>query len=212
MAARKPTYGESIITVPASNNGQYQAPPPGRTPGINVTPGQFPTAFSGAGGPPPATTGVNLGTGVGVYYGNTGSNMTFRSLVAGPGISVLADTPAVGDIQISTGGGGLPAEATGAGAGAGAVSFVAGTDSAGQITVNAAGVPAATSAVVTVIFSIPFATAPYITFSPANANAAALSGTAAVYVTSSSISFAINSGTAALVTGTTYAWNYQVTI
>jgi hypothetical protein len=60
-------------------------------------------------------------------------------------------------------------------------------------------------------FNASFTSAPFVVLSPANANAAALSGNAAVYVSSATTTtFVLSVGSTALTNGTVYQWNYTV--
>jgi hypothetical protein len=96
-------------------------------------------------------------------------------------------------------------------AGTYATTSITGNDAAGKIVVTPAVSPATSATIFTVTFSKPYTVAPYVVFSPAGANAAALSGTTQVYVTSTTTGFTFTSGTAALTNGTQYTWTYHVT-
>jgi hypothetical protein len=84
-----------------------------------------------------------------------------------------------------------------------------GTDLAGVITIVASGTFTANAAIVTVAFTIPYTTIPYILISAGNAATAALSSTKTPFVTATTTNFSIMAGTAAMTAGT-YKWFYQV--
>ncbi len=101
-------------------------------------------------------------------------------------------------------------------AGAGActtptITVVAGSiDCKMQISV-VTGTGCVTGIIATITYSAPFTTTvPGVVFSPANANAAALTATTSPYVTTeTAASFVFSSGSAALTATTTYLWNFQ---
>jgi hypothetical protein len=102
-----------------------------------------------------------------------------------------------------------PTIAAGAGAGSSPTGpTLIGTDIAGQITLTTGTVTPGANTVLTVTFNTAFTNAPYVNFSPANANAAGLSGTSMIYVNSTTTTFAFLVGTAGLVSATQYIWNY----
>lgn len=107
-----------------------------------------------------------------------------------------------------------PTIAAGAGAGTSpTVSIASGsTDLAGCVNVTTGTLPTGTNAVVaTITFNKSFVTsAPFIVLYPANAVTATLSGVSMVFVTSTTTTFVITSGTTALTGSTAYKWNYHV--
>ena len=112
--------------------------------------------------------------------------------------------------------GGTPTIAVGAGLDlTGTATISTGTrDCFGLITLLAAGTPAVSTTVATLSFSFTLDNAPtMVQMEPANAAASALSGTSALYVDSAAVTatgFAIKSGAAAIVAGTTYKYWYMV--
>lgn len=108
------------------------------------------------------------------------------------------------------GGGSTPTIAAGAGAGTSPTVSITGTDAAGQITLTSGTLPSALSAVFTVTFATTYGAAPNVVFSAANANAAALSGLTAVYVTSNATTFIFNSGATGISAALQFVWNYVV--
>jgi hypothetical protein len=110
------------------------------------------------------------------------------------------------------GGSGVPAIAAGTGAGTAPTVSVAGSNTAGQVSVTPGTTPAASASVVTITFAnaYSYASGPYPCLTPANAAAAALSSNAQVYVTATATTFVINVGSTALSSGTQYIWNYMV--
>ena len=107
------------------------------------------------------------------------------------------------------------AKATGAAASA----SILGNDLCGYLSVTTGGGPAASGNVVTITYSTNFngpsgATGyPVLLLTPANANAAALSGTSSVFVDdlqSAANKSVIVAGSSPLIGSTTYAWYYIV--
>lgn len=108
------------------------------------------------------------------------------------------------------GSGGTPTTAAGTGAGTSPTISILGTDIAGEISVTTGTLPTGTNAtIVTVTFSSVFAAAPYMVLYPANAVTATLSGVSMVFVTGTTTTFLIKSGTTALTAATAYKWNYH---
>lgn len=101
--------------------------------------------------------------------------------------------------------------AAGVGAGTSPTVSIAGTDSAGAVSVTTGTLPTGTNAVVaTITFNTAYGgTAPYIVLQPANAITATLSGVSMVFVTSTTTTFVITSGTTALTAATAYKWNFH---
>jgi len=84
------------------------------------------------------------------------------------------------------------------------------TDLCGTISVTPAASPDANAVIATLTFKNAYATAPHIILTPANAAAAALSGTTQIHPTSTTTTLVLNSGSAALTASTAYSWNYMV--
>ena len=125
----------------------------------------------------------------------TAATMTPTNIVGG-GTAVTAAAGAAGNL--------------GGGTTAAAVTLTNSHDTAGNLSFTTTAAPAASSAIVTVTFATPYATAPHVVISPTNAATATIDGVAGkqVFVTSTVNGFTINSNTTALTTATTYAWNY----
>jgi hypothetical protein len=107
-------------------------------------------------------------------------------------------------------GGGTTTIAAGTGAGTGPTVSLSGNDVNGQITITTGTSPAASAIICTVTLSAAFGSAPFVIFSPANANAALLSGASMIFVTSNTTTFSLNSGTSGLTATTTYLLNYHL--
>lgn len=108
------------------------------------------------------------------------------------------------------GSGSAPSIAAGAGAGTTPTVSLTGTDLAGAVSVTTGTLPTGTNAVVaTITFNASYSTAPYVVLYPANAVTATLSGVSMVFVTSTTTTFVITSGTTALTGATAYKWNYH---
>jgi trimeric autotransporter adhesin len=108
---------------------------------------------------------------------------------------------------------GVPAATftAGVGAGTGPTISVTGSGLGGTISVLTGSAPTASAAVVTVTFSSAYLTAPSVIICPANSAAALLTGTAAVYlISTSTTNFVLEVGSTALSATTTYLWNYHV--
>ena len=105
---------------------------------------------------------------------------------------------------------GTPTITAGGGAGTSPTISVLGNDSAGEITLTTGGTPGSSTIITTMTFNAAYTSAPYVTFSPANANAALLSGPTNIFITSSVNGFTLNAGTTGLAAGTQYKWTYQV--
>jgi hypothetical protein len=102
----------------------------------------------------------------------------------------------------------VPTIVAGAGAGTSPVISLTGSDAGFTVTL-VQGNPSATG----VIFTATLGTGSSggtarVGISPGNANAAALTGTASVYITKTSTAVVLNSGSSALTAGTTYVWDF----
>lgn len=103
-----------------------------------------------------------------------------------------------------------PTIAVGAGAGTGATASVSGNDISGEITLSAGTTPSAAATVFTMTFNIAFASAPRIVLMPSNANAALLSGTTMGYVTTTTTTAVLTSGSVGMTASVDYKWHYLV--
>lgn len=101
----------------------------------------------------------------------------------------------------------VPTIAAGAGAGTAPTIAITGTDMGFTITLTQ-GNPTATGVICTVTFGKTWTVAPRAGISPGNANAAALSGTSAPFVTTTATTLVLNSGSTGLVAGTQYSWHF----
>lgn len=173
-------------------------------------------------GPNAAYTSLGPISGSGNYYrfastaGYSGAiDTTFGRASAGVlQINAGSTAGSTGSLKLGQilGGSGTPAIAGGTGAGTSPTVNVVGSNSAGQVTVTTGTTPTASGPVITITFANSFAypAAPYPILEPGNAAAAALTGTSAVFVTSTTTTFVINAGTAALAAATQYIWYYNV--
>lgn len=103
-----------------------------------------------------------------------------------------------------------PAIAANTGAGTTPTIAIQGSDREGKITLTTGSAPAASADVCTATFNVALPVAPYVTLTPGNAAAAALSGNAAVYVTPATTTFKISVGSTNLVAATQYIWHYRL--
>lgn len=120
--------------------------------------------------------------------------------IAGTHLKGLGSTPGIA-ADTGAGIGGLTAP----------IVSISGTDTSGEITVTTGnGVLATGATIFTLTFASPYASAPRIVFSPANAITALLSGVTNVFGWSNATTMGFTSGTSALTLLTTYKWTYQV--
>ena len=101
-----------------------------------------------------------------------------------------------------------PAIAAGVGAGTTPTIAIAGSDSSFQITLTTGSSPTGSNATIaTVTYAGAMPNTAYCIITPANANAAALTGTTQVFATSTTSVLTLTSGSAALTGVTAYVWN-----
>lgn len=113
------------------------------------------------------------------------------------------------------GGTSAPTIAPGPGAGTTPTISLTGNDLGGYISITTGAAPALAAQLALITFNIPYSAVPNsITLTPANVNAALLSGVTMVYVDQATgitaANFQITSGATALTTLTTYQWYYKV--
>jgi hypothetical protein len=127
-------------------------------------------------------------------------------LSGGSGAPTVTSSPTITH-QIA--GGTAPTVAANAGAGSSPTISIAGHDTDCAVTLTTGSTPTGTNATIfTVTFGTAYASAPYVHITPANANAAAITGGATeVYVNSSTTTMTLISGTTALSAATQYIWN-----
>ena len=174
------------------------------TAGVHIAAG---TATAGT-APLKFTSGINLTTAEAGALEWNGTNL-FISQTSGPTRKTLAF---VGDtITHIIGNSATPGIAAGAGAGTSPTVSVAGTDLAGAVSITTGTLPTGTNAVVaTITFATAYGAAPYVVLQPSNALTATLTGVSMVFVTSTTTTFVITSGTTALTAATAYKWNFMV--
>jgi hypothetical protein len=100
-----------------------------------------------------------------------------------------------------------PTIAAGSGAGTSPTVSISGNDMAQKIAITTGASPTASATVATITFNVAYASAPRIILTPVNSAAAALNGTAQVYVDDSTIgttSYVISVGSVGLAASTTY--------
>lgn len=99
----------------------------------------------------------------------------------------------------------------GTGAGTSPTLLASGSDAAFQVTLTTGSGPGTSSGIFSVLYTNAYHSAPVIVYSPANAAAAALSGTSAPSLSGSAGSgFTWQSGSAALAGATQYIWNFWI--
>lgn len=142
---------------------------------------------------------------------------------AGTNITItnpLALKASTGNISIDAGNlqtnsirsnGSAPGIAAGTGAGTSPSISVTGSDMAGTISVTTGTLPTLSATVATVTYNIAYGIKPHVILTPANSNAALLSGVNMVFVndgTSTNSAFVLTAGTTALTAATTYIFYY----
>lgn len=104
----------------------------------------------------------------------------------------------------------LPTIAAGTGAGTSPTVAISGNDTAGKISVTTGSSPTASAVVATITFGTPWKTNSFVILTPGNAATQALAVAAQSYPTSTTTTFALNSGASGLAASTAYVWNYHV--
>lgn len=145
-------------------------------------------------------------SGVYIHSPTTGENPNSITVADNAGDVNLGNNDLI--VNHISGSSGTPSIAPGPGAGDGNSVSIAGTDLAGEITITTGTSPAAASVVVTITFSSAYSTAPYIVFSPSNANSVLTYRQ--LYVTSTTTTFVFSTSTYAMGTSTEYKWMYIV--
>lgn len=143
---------------------------------------------------------------------------------AGTNITItnpLALKASTGNISIDAGNlqtnsirsnGSTPGIAAGTGAGTSPTISVAGSDMSGTISVTTGTLPTLSATIATVTYNVAYASQPRVILTPANSNAALLSGVTSVFVndgSSSNSAFVLTAGTTALTAATTYVFYYH---
>jgi hypothetical protein len=101
-----------------------------------------------------------------------------------------------------------PTIAAGAGAGSSPTIAVAGSDSSFQITLTTGSAPTGSNATIaTVTFASTMPNTAHCVLTPANANAAALTGATQVFASTTTAALTLTSGATALSATTAYVWN-----
>lgn len=103
----------------------------------------------------------------------------------------------------------LPTIAAGTGAGTSPTVAITGNDIAGQISVTAGTSPTASAVIATVTFGSAFKTNSFVLLTPANAATQALAVAAQAFPTSTTTTFALNTGATGLAGAGVYVWNYH---
>lgn len=175
---------------------------------------------------------ISMGSSSGGYIKGSASNSSYLGITLGynatdifstntTGCGVFTQTPSEalevnGNAKINhlIGRTSAPTIAAGAGAGTGpTVSVSRATDLAGVINVTTGTLPTLSATVATITFNTAYGAAPKVVLTPANSNAALLTGVNMVFVddanTTTSL-FVITAGTTALTAATTYKFYYQV--
>jgi hypothetical protein len=140
-------------------------------------------------------------SGQGIVFGGTGDTMLYR------GAAGQLLTP--GDwmarrYRCSS----VPTVSAGPGAGTSPIIAISWADTSFSVSLTQ-GTPSATGVIFTVTMGAPSSGVPArATVSPGNASTAVLSGTSSVYITSTTTTVVLNSGSAALTAGTAYVWHF----
>lgn len=165
-----------------------------------------------AGQPVTYCASQGTGTGIGGSFiiqvapaGSTGS--TQNALVTALTIDSTKQATFAGAISSSAS---TPSIAAGIGAGTGPTIAIAGGPNGGRITLTPGTLPTVSAIVATITYANAFGTDSFVTLTPANANAAGLSGASMVFANGSAPNFTLTSGPSGLVAATQYIWNYAV--
>jgi hypothetical protein len=147
---------------------------------------------------------------------SAGTNVTFtnnNAILTYGGIKITSGTGGfTGDQIRSSGNTGAGTTSTGAGTGGSSSSSVCG-DLVGTINIVTGTSPATSATVFTYSYTSAFGAKPKVILQPANAAAAALTGSGKVYIddaSSSNTQMIMKSGSSALAASTTYIWYYHV--
>ena len=107
----------------------------------------------------------------------------------------------------------LPSIASGTGAGTSPTVALStnSNDFGGEISITTGAAPATGATVVTITWGVAYATAPFCSFSPTNSNAALLTGITSPYMTTTTTTAVLTSGTTGLTAATAYKWAYHCT-
>jgi hypothetical protein len=157
-----------------------------------------------------STGTINIATG-NASSGASGSITLTTGTATGTRGNVIIAAPSLLTLHL-TGNSVAPGIAAGTGAGTGpTVSVIRASDLAGTVSVLTGTTPTASAVVATITFNATYVTTPTVILTPANAAAAALTGTSQVFaVGASATTFTITAGSAALAATTTYLWSYMV--
>lgn len=159
---------------------------------------------------PGATT--DLGTALsnlGLRASGTAYPITTSGAIAFSGTT--AHTNASNTFRHISGNTAVASSTLGAGAGTAPTSTLTGcTDMAGLIQITTGTTPGSSATLITVTFGAAYTAAPNIILTPANANAAALSGNTQLFPTGNTGTFLITTGTVGLTAATVYKWYYQI--
>lgn len=163
-------------------------------------------------GPPSGGTNATITNSHGIYV----PTISLTNVTNGFGATIVASTGATNNFAQNINGYVLRAGtgdtiAAGTGAGSSPTIAIAGPPQSGTITLTTGTLPALSATIATISYGQTFPTGSIVTFSPANSNAALLSGTTMVYAAGGTSNFVMTAGAAALTAATQYIWNYQVT-
>jgi len=155
------------------------------------------------------STAGTVGTGYGIFIGGVQGTAKFGIFDNSASPWFMGGTFVSLHLQ---GGSAAPSIAANTGAGTTpTVSLTTATDEAGVVNVTTGTGPVGGVSVVTITFNTTFGVAPIVVLTPINNFAAALSGVAQVYVSSTSTTqFVISVGSSALAASTAYKWAYHV--
>lgn len=199
LGATTGTMNLRNVTLTAANATSFAMN--GASPSITTTSTGTASVFNTA-----ATTGNLFGAGTTVSIGAATGTATINNVTTA--MKHLDGTTAAPGIAAGTGAGTTPTVSMGTNS----------NDISGIINVTTGTTPTGTNAiVVTITFNTSYVTAPFVTLTPANRNAQALTGATAVLVPAAgqtngvtTTTFVIESGATALTASTAYIWAYHV--
>ena len=177
-------------------------------------------------------TQISMGTNSGGYIKGSGTNSSYLGITLGynttdifstntTGCGVFTQNPSEalevnGNVKINhlIGRTSAPTISAGTGAGTAPTVSIVGTDLGGYISITTGTTPTLSATIVTVTFNTAYGVTPKcVHLSPANSNAALLTGVTQVFADQANITtttFTITAGTTALIAATTYKFYYSI--
>jgi len=188
----------------------------GEAAGSGITTGTFNSFFGRSAGASSGT--LTFATAIGANASVTANNTIQLGRNGSDAVS-CGSSLSVNGSQVTDGfghlvrveGSGSVSATVGSGAGGGSVAISNATDSSGLITLTTGSTPTANAVLVTLTFAQPYSNIPVMIITPANSNAAALTGANAPFVDQNlTTTSRISSNSIALTGSTAYSWWYHI--